>query len=90
MSRQAQLLAELSKKVVDMSELRSLACQGIPDAAGIRSTVWKLLLGYLPPDRGLWSAELAKKRFQYKQFKEEIFMNPLVRNHKEDVQLGKL
>ncbi|KAH1250758.1 TBC1 domain family member 13 [Glycine soja] len=75
-SRQAQLLAELSKKVVDMSELRSLACQGIPDAAGIRSTAWKLLLGYLPPDRGLWSAELAKKRSQYKQFKEEIFMNP--------------
>ncbi|KOM31519.1 hypothetical protein LR48_Vigan01g107400 [Vigna angularis] len=40
-TRQAQLLAELSKKVVDMSELRSRACQGIPDAAGIRSTVWK-------------------------------------------------
>ncbi|XP_017442335.1 uncharacterized protein LOC108347529 isoform X4 [Vigna angularis] len=75
-TRQAQLLAELSKKVVDMSELRSRACQGIPDAAGIRSTVWKLLLGYLPPDRGLWSSELAKKRSQYKQFKEEILMNP--------------
>ncbi|XP_047163104.1 TBC1 domain family member 13-like isoform X3 [Vigna umbellata] len=75
-TRQAQLLAELSKKVVDMSELRSRACQGIPDAAGIRSTVWKLLLGYLPPDRGLWSSELAKKRSQYKQFKDEILMNP--------------
>lgn len=25
-----------------MSELRSLACQGIPDSAGIRSTVWKV------------------------------------------------
>ncbi|WVZ24154.1 hypothetical protein V8G54_002698 [Vigna mungo] len=75
-TRQAHLLAELSKKVVDMSELRSRACQGIPDAAGIRSTVWKLLLGYLPPDRGLWSSELAKKRSQYKQFKEEILMNP--------------
>lgn len=35
-------LVQLSKKVVDMSELRSLACQGIPDAAGIRSTVWKV------------------------------------------------
>ncbi|KAL2647598.1 hypothetical protein AAZV13_05G128000 [Glycine max] len=70
------VMIQLSKKVVDMSELRSLACQGIPDAAGIRSTAWKLLLGYLPPDRGLWSAELAKKRSQYKQFKEEIFMNP--------------
>ncbi|KAG2409612.1 uncharacterized protein HKW66_Vig0002770 [Vigna angularis] len=63
-TRQAQLLAELSKKVVDMSELRSRACQG------------QLLLGYLPPDRGLWSSELAKKRSQYKQFKEEILMNP--------------
>jgi len=35
-------LVQLSKKVVDMSELRSRACQGIPDAAGIRSTVWKV------------------------------------------------
>ncbi|MCI04243.1 TBC1 domain family member 13, partial [Trifolium medium] len=36
-----------------------------------------LLLGYLPPDRGIWSSELAKKRSQYKQFKEEILMNPV-------------
>ncbi|XP_061372983.1 uncharacterized protein LOC133315393 isoform X2 [Gastrolobium bilobum] len=75
-SRQAQLLAELSRKVIDMRELRRLACQGVPDAAGIRSTVWKLLLGYLPPDRGLWSSELTKKRSQYKHFKEDILMNP--------------
>ncbi|XP_045821193.1 TBC1 domain family member 13-like [Trifolium pratense] len=75
-SHQTQLLAELSKKVMDMRELRRIACQGVPDSAGIRSTLWKLLLGYLPPDRGLWSSELAKKRSQYKQFKEEILMNP--------------
>ncbi|KAL1328683.1 hypothetical protein HN51_038487 [Arachis hypogaea] len=75
-SRQAELLAELSKKVIDMRELRRLACQGLPDGAGIRSTVWKLLLGYLPPDRGLWSAELAKKRSQYKHFKDDILVNP--------------
>ncbi|XP_040989394.1 TBC1 domain family member 13-like isoform X2 [Juglans microcarpa x Juglans regia] len=36
----------------------------------------ELLLGYLPPDRGLWSSELAKRRLQYKQFKEELLMNP--------------
>ncbi|PNX91564.1 TBC1 domain family member 13-like protein [Trifolium pratense] len=76
-SHQTQLLAELSKKVMDMRELRRIACQGVPDSAGIRSTLWKLLLGYLPPDRGLWSSELAKKRSQYKQFKEEILMNPV-------------
>ncbi|GLT73210.1 hypothetical protein SLA2020_450830, partial [Shorea laevis] len=75
-SRQAQLLAEISKKVINMRDLRRIASQGIPDGAGIRSTVWKLLLGYLPPDRGLWSSELAKKRSQYKQFKEELLMNP--------------
>ncbi|XP_022734626.1 TBC1 domain family member 13-like isoform X2 [Durio zibethinus] len=75
-SRQAQLLAELSKKVINMRELRRIASQGIPDGAGIKSTVWKLLLGYLPPDRGQWSSELAKKRSQYRHFKEELLMNP--------------
>ncbi|KAE9450704.1 hypothetical protein C3L33_17392, partial [Rhododendron williamsianum] len=72
----AQLELELSRKVVNMGELRRVASQGIPGGAGIRSTVWKLLLGYLPMDRGLWSSELAKKRSQYKHFKEELLMNP--------------
>ncbi|KAF4349612.1 uncharacterized protein LOC115722404 [Cannabis sativa] len=75
-SRQAQLLSELSKKVINMRELRRIASQGIPDGAGIRSTVWKLLLNYLPPDRSLWSTELAKKRSQYKHFKDDLLMNP--------------
>ncbi|KAK4585686.1 hypothetical protein RGQ29_023081 [Quercus rubra] len=75
-SRQAQLLSEISKKVVNMRELRRIASQGIPDTAGIRSTVWKLLLGYLPLDRSLWPSEMAKKRSQYKQFKDELLMNP--------------
>ncbi|KAL3726685.1 hypothetical protein ACJRO7_031572 [Eucalyptus globulus] len=75
-SRQSQLLAELSRKVVDMRELRKIASQGIPDGPGIRSAVWKLLLGYLPADRGLWSSELAKRRSQFKNFKGELLMNP--------------
>lgn len=37
----------------------------------------QLLLGYLPPDRCLWSTELAKKRSQYKHFKDELLMNPV-------------
>ncbi|CAN8232251.1 unnamed protein product [Cochlearia groenlandica] len=75
-SRKAQVVAELSKKVIDLKELRKIASQGLPDDAGIRSLVWKLLLSYLSPDRSLWSSELAKKRSQYKQFKEELLMNP--------------
>ncbi|KAI5398468.1 hypothetical protein KIW84_064020 [Lathyrus oleraceus] len=73
---QAQLLAELSRKVIDMRELRRNSSQGIPDFPGLRSTVWKLLLGYLPPDHALWSSELAKKRSQYKRFKQDILINP--------------
>ena len=34
---------QLSKKVIDLDELRMLAAQGVPDAAGVRSTVWKVL-----------------------------------------------
>ncbi|KAJ6372088.1 hypothetical protein OIU77_002417 [Salix suchowensis] len=73
-SKQALLLTELSRKVINMGELRRIASQGIPDGAGIRSTVWKVI--YLPPDRSLWSSELVKKRSQYKRFKEELLMNP--------------
>ncbi|CAN6282404.1 unnamed protein product [Urochloa humidicola] len=53
-----------------------LAAQGVPDAAGVRSTVWKLLLGYLPNDRSLWEQDLAKKRSQYSDLKDEFLTNP--------------
>ncbi|KVI08256.1 hypothetical protein Ccrd_013370 [Cynara cardunculus var. scolymus] len=87
-SRQAELLQELSRKIVNIGELRRLASLGIPDAAGIRSSVWKvcnkmllvlknqLLLAYLPSDKGIWLSELTKKRSQYKHFKEDLLMNP--------------
>ncbi|AQK98892.1 Ypt/Rab-GAP domain of gyp1p superfamily protein [Zea mays] len=42
-SRQSRLFAALSKKVIDLDELRMLAAQGVPDAAGVRATVWKVL-----------------------------------------------
>ncbi|XP_042395473.1 TBC1 domain family member 13-like isoform X2 [Zingiber officinale] len=75
-SRQSQLLSELSKKVINIEELRRLASQGIPDGAGIRSTIWKLLLGYLPRNRELWGQELDRKRVQYNDFREEFLVNP--------------
>ncbi|EEC77143.1 hypothetical protein OsI_15582 [Oryza sativa Indica Group] len=67
---------QLGRKVVDLAELRRLACQGVPDAAGVRPVVWKLLLGYLPTDHALWAYELEKKRSQYSAFKDELLVNP--------------
>ncbi|KAL5213810.1 hypothetical protein ABZP36_002962 [Zizania latifolia] len=79
-SSRPHLLAEftiaLGRKVVDLAELRRLACQGVPDAAGVRPVVWKLLLGYLPSDHALWAYELEKKRSQYSAFKDELLVNP--------------
>ncbi|KAF8697124.1 hypothetical protein HU200_036117 [Digitaria exilis] len=76
----AHLVAEfklaLERKVVDLAELRRLACQGVPDAAGLRPVVWKLLLGYLPTDHAVWPYELEKKRSQYSAFKDELLVNP--------------
>ncbi|KMZ58747.1 TBC1 domain family member [Zostera marina] len=71
-SRQSQILAE----VINVGELRMLTAQGVPDGSGIRSTVWKILLGYLPSDRSLWASELSKKRSQYKAFKDDLLRNP--------------
>ncbi|KAG6508609.1 hypothetical protein ZIOFF_033985 [Zingiber officinale] len=71
-----KMCAQLSKKVINIEELRRLASQGIPDGAGIRSTIWKLLLGYLPRNRELWGQELDRKRVQYNDFREEFLVNP--------------
>jgi hypothetical protein len=35
---------QLERKVVDLAELRRLACQGVPDDAGVRPIVWKVIL----------------------------------------------
>lgn len=61
---------------IDMKLIRKLAFDGIPDNAGLRSTYWKLLLDYLPPDKSLWEETLAAKRKSYREFKEFFITNP--------------
>ncbi|GAB2227855.1 hypothetical protein Droror1_Dr00009682 [Drosera rotundifolia] len=75
-ARNAQLFVELSKKIVNMREVRRLVSMGVPDGTSVRPTLWKLLLGYLPTDRASWPAELAKKRSQYRHLKEELLISP--------------
>lgn len=36
------IFVKLSKKVINVGELRMLTAQGVPDGSGIRSTVWKV------------------------------------------------
>eukprot|EP00897_Mesotaenium_endlicherianum_P007196 jgi/Mesen1/6504/ME000332S05508 len=85
--RVALFQMELGRKRIQLSDLRALAMDGIPDVDNLRATTWKLLLGYLPPNRECWAAELAKKRAEYATFKEELIINPSeVARRKEEAE----
>ena len=60
-----QVAQLLEPDEIDLRALRShvISC-GVPSAQ--RSTVWKLLLGYLPPAKARWAAVLEEKRAAYK------------------------
>ncbi|ORY01100.1 RabGAP/TBC [Basidiobolus meristosporus CBS 931.73] len=61
---------------VDVERLQRLSFQGIPDEQGIRPTCWKLLLGYLPPDKSLWSKILSENRICYYNFVRDLIVDP--------------
>ena len=54
--------------------------EGVPDdgseTASLRAISWKLLLGYLPPERSQWQPVLAEQRRAYKNFCVELTVDP--------------
>lgn len=54
---------------------------GVPDVLSFRALSWKMLLGYLGPNRSSWPKTLAKKRALYKQFIVELVLPP---GHKDN------
>lgn len=53
-----------------------------------RSHCWKLLLGYLGPNRSSWSATLCKKRTLYRHFIEDLVLPPGIKNGEDDAAGG--
>ena len=68
MSRLKLFDAALARDKLDLSELQRLSKSGVPEGNGRRSTFWRILLHYLPPNRVQWSEYLAKQRKTYQQF----------------------
>ncbi|KDQ60737.1 hypothetical protein JAAARDRAFT_560385 [Jaapia argillacea MUCL 33604] len=66
-----QFLSELldpnsSTPAIDISRLRRLSVQGIPDQPSwLRPRIWRLLLGNLPLQRSSWEIESGKQRESY-------------------------
>eukprot|EP00977_Amphora_coffeiformis_P006117 scaffold1323_cov160-Amphora_coffeaeformis.AAC.22 len=59
--------------VVHVKYLRKLASRGIPDEGSHRAVVWRLLLGYLPPETEAWQARLTEARHFYKTCTADLF-----------------
>ncbi|KDQ13122.1 hypothetical protein BOTBODRAFT_396011 [Botryobasidium botryosum FD-172 SS1] len=71
--RQKALDDVLDARVVDLAHLRRLCAKGILEpSAPARPKVWKLLLGYLPPERDLWDVKLQKERSKYYDLMERF------------------
>ncbi|KAJ4823850.1 hypothetical protein Tsubulata_029440 [Turnera subulata] len=75
---------EVSQKEINLEKLKALASTGLPDGGGLRATVWKLLLGYLPPSRDMWEKELIENRQKYSKLKEELLSSPSEQRKTED------
>ncbi|KAG0341323.1 hypothetical protein BG004_006066 [Podila humilis] len=65
-----------SDSVINKSEFRELCFGGIPDKPGLRQTSWKILLGYLPPDKSRWESVLMEQRRLYYSFVKDLIVEP--------------
>ncbi|KAK7264925.1 hypothetical protein RJT34_32538 [Clitoria ternatea] len=74
--KRSDLEFELSRREINLEKLQRIATTGIPDGGGLRATLWKLLLGYLPPSHDLWEKQLKENRQKYAKIKEELLLNP--------------
>jgi hypothetical protein len=69
----------MNADTANLSTLRHLTMSGgIPDTddPNCRATIWKLLLGYLPPTKSHRQQELHTRHSQYSQFCKELIVNP--------------
>ena len=75
-----RLLSVLQKPVIDLLQLRVrvLSDGGLPApyAPALRSLVWRLLLGLLPPVRSEWMSHLSAKRAVFEQYVIELVHEP--------------
>ena len=65
--------AALTEDVINDSNLRQLCFAGVPEGKGRRALAWRLLLNFLPMERGTWKDFLHQQRQLYAQLIGMIF-----------------
>ncbi|EGG23268.1 TBC1 domain family member 13 protein [Cavenderia fasciculata] len=66
----------LKPSTIDLSVIQHLADQGIPESQGLRSIYWKIILGYLPSEKGSWKSDVERSRKIYQDWVMELMINP--------------
>jgi hypothetical protein len=71
----------VQQATVPLEALRRLCfTDGVPDGVAstprLRALAWKLLLGYLPPDRAEWPSHLRAQRALYLAWRQELTIDP--------------
>jgi len=69
--RQRKFEALLSAEVVDLKALQAASWSGIPHQS--RATAWRLLIGYMPPNRAWREQTLERKRREYSDAVPQYF-----------------
>ena len=59
--------AALAEDVINDSNLRQLCFAGVPEGKGRRASAWRVLLNFLPKERGTWKDFLHQQRQLYAQ-----------------------
>eukprot|EP00826_Nyctotherus_ovalis_P046976 TRINITY_DN5350_c0_g5_i2.p1 TRINITY_DN5350_c0_g5~~TRINITY_DN5350_c0_g5_i2.p1 ORF type:complete len:420 (+),score=110.05 TRINITY_DN5350_c0_g5_i2:71-1330(+) len=68
-----RMLEQLNVPVVSIDSVRILCFNGlVEDCRGLRSTVWKLILYYLPPDTSQWLNIMEAKLKEYNEYRETL------------------
>ncbi|ORZ26226.1 rab-GTPase-TBC domain-domain-containing protein [Absidia repens] len=62
--------------LIDMNTFRDMCFQGIPEESGLRATAWKLLLGYLPPNKTMWQSIIHDQRLSYYNLVKDFLEKP--------------
>ncbi|XP_034292049.1 TBC1 domain family member 13 isoform X2 [Pantherophis guttatus] len=75
-SRIAEFEEILNEPNIVLQKLREFCFNGIPFEGGLRCLCWKILLNYLPVERGGWNSQLRKQRELYAQFLKEMIIQP--------------
>ncbi|KAI8060226.1 rab-GTPase-TBC domain-containing protein [Gongronella butleri] len=73
-----------SSPVIDMKLFREACFKGIPDEGSCHATAWKVLLGYLPPDKRQWQKTLHDQRLSYYTLVKEMLETPSEKPTNED------